>query len=992
MNLKLQIKSKTIYAFLMALFSVWGWGQTTEGFESGLSTSGYVVSGGARTLSTGTWTANNSLLRSTTRYAGSYSCQLQKNSSTYLATPSLNSCGVVKFWYYSGVPIVKKTVGGTTTNLTATSGAVSGSWKQYTVNVNDASNGIVISIYNSNDATTYVDEFTWTAYSASTVVPVVTGSSFTGNVGVSFSQSVQATENPTSYAVASGSSLPGGLSLNTTNGLISGTPTTVGSFTTDITATNGAGTSTPATLNFTINKGDQTLTSFTDTGVNLSLTSSVTLPSQTDQGLPVVYNSSNTSIASLSGNILTFSSPGSVLITANQSGNNNYNPLSLAKTFLASSSCFGEDFSTITTGNNTSTSGSSTSWNGNSNFTTLNAAYSAGGAIRLGSGSSTGSITSKVLSNIAGNITVSLAVKGWSSVEGDIIVTLGSQTQTVTYNAILSSGSFENKSLNFSNVPIGSTLTIATTSGRAFIDNVTISCGDTTVWNGTTWSANAPTSTTDVIINGTYSTTSNSSITAKNITIKNGGVLEITSGNTISCVDVTVEDGGNLIQKDGSTLTYSGAFKALKNGTSELNKYAFWSSPVVGQNLTNIYTGTTATSITEYDTAADYYINATSTISLFGKAYSIQTPVANAALVFEGTPNNGTQTFALATSGNGFNLIGNPYPSSLNLGTFYTANSARISSTFYFWDNKSTNVTLQNGASTTNYGYATFNAANGANPTWVPAPNGNGGTAVVPTGSVANIGQGFIVKTLNTSVDTSLTFNNEMRGATNGTFFNKNNSSTEGKFWLKLNSEYNTNNVFAVDYTTGASDSFDSYDSKAIGMGSDGFYTLAGTQKLIIQGKESFDIDDVVPVGTKHFQNGNFTIALVQKEGLFNNGQAIYLHDKVTGTYTDLQNGAYTFTANAGESTSRFEIVYKLNVLATTEVQKDNFEVYRDGQDFVVRNNKNIEKVEIFDAAGRKIQTINESSKLIRVQLASKGVYILKALSEGKEYTKKLIK
>ncbi|VXC55557.1 T9SS type A sorting domain-containing protein [Chryseobacterium sp. 8AT] len=562
---------------------------------------------------------------------------------------------------------------------------------------------------------------------------------------------------------------------------------------------------------------------------------------------------------------------------------------------------------------------------------------------------------------------------------------------------------FQNKSVGNVQTTLVDNLTPATeyfyvvrsTNGTVTSANsnvIALTTASTTTWNGTTWSSGTPVSTVDAIFTGTYSTTSQPAFTAKNITIKNGGVLEITSGNTISGVNVTVEDGGNLIQKDGSTLSYSGTFKTLKNGTSELNKFAFWSSPVVGQNLTNIYTGTTATSITEYDTAADYYVNATSTISLFGKAYSIQTPVANAALVFEGTPNNGTQTFALATSGNGFNLIGNPYPSSLNLGTFYTANSARISSTFYFWDNKSTNVTLQNGASTTNYGYATFNAANGANPTWVPAPNGNGGTAVVPTGGVANIGQGFIVKTLNTSVDTSLTFNNEMRGATNGMFFNKNNPSTEGKFWLKLNSEYNTNNVFAVDYTSGASDSFDNYDSKAIAIGSDGFYTLADAQKLIIQGKASFDVDDVVPVGAKHFQNGNFTIALVQKEGLFNNGQAIYLHDKVTGTYADLQNGAYTFTANAGESTSRFEIVYKLNVLATTEVQKDSFEVYRDGQDFVVRNNKNIEKVEIFDTAGRKIQTINDNSKLIRVQIASKGVYILKALSEGKEYTKKLIK
>ncbi|WP_139422898.1 FN3 associated domain-containing protein [Chryseobacterium mulctrae] len=513
----------------------------------------------------------------------------------------------------------------------------------------------------------------------------------------------------------------------------------------------------------------------------------------------------------------------------------------------------------------------------------------------------------------------------------------------------------------------------------------------TTTWNGSSWSNGTPAASVDAIITGAYTTsTATPAFVAKNITVKNGGILEITSGNTIGAVNVTIEDGGNLIQKDGSTLSYTGAFKVLKNGTSEINKYAFWSSPVVGQTLANIYT-VTPTSITEYETATDSYVNAGST-SAFAKGYSIETPVANAALVFTGAPNNGTQTFTLATSGNGFNLIGNPYPSSLGLGAFYTANSARISSTFYFWDNKSTNVTLQNGASTTNFGYATFNAANGANPTWVPAPNGLGGTAVIPTGDVANIGQGFIVKTLNTFVDTSLTFNNDMRGAASGTFFNKNNSSTEGKFWLKLNSEYNTNNIFAVDYTNGASDSFDNYDSKAIGMGSDGFYTLADAQKLIIQGKESFDIDDVVPVGAKHFQNGNFTIALVKKEGLFNNGQAIYLHDKVTGTYTDLQNGAYTFTANAGESTSRFEIVYKLNVLATAEVQKDGFEVYRNGQDFVVRNNKNIEQVEIFDAAGRKIQTINENSKLIRVQLVSKGVYILKALSEGKEYTKKIIK
>ncbi|REC48367.1 hypothetical protein DRF62_19860 [Chryseobacterium piscium] len=836
-----------------------------------------------------------------------------------------------------------------------------------------------------------------------TTIPVVTASTFTGVVGSVFSHNIIATQSPTSYALVSGSNLPAGLTLNTTTGEISGTPISAGTFTTDITAINSVGTSNAVTITFTIGKGTQTLTGFSNTNKYLS-SPAFTFPLNTDNAnLAITYSSSNTAVATVSGNSITITGIGTTNITAAQAGNNDWNSYSQQIVLTVSNDPYNgvgrfekiNSLAELVDGYYVIAYGSSQAMNNTYSSNVLgNTAITVVSDIITDPSTS---IVWKVATNGASKSIFNEATSKYISYTGNsnniqVVdnVTTSNQLWDISYVSslfVFANNAVTNRDLQYNT---GSPRFACYTGSQQ--DLTLYKRIETTTWNGTTWSSGTPASTVDAIFTGTYSTTSQPAFTAKNITIQNGGVLEITSGNTISAVNVTVEDGGNLIQKDGSTLSYSGAFKALKNGTSEINKYAFWTSPVAGQNLANIYTGATPTSITEYDTATDYYVNAASTTSVFAKAYSIKTPVANAALVFEGAPNSGTQTFALATSGNGFNLIGNPYPSSLSLGVFYTVNSARISSTFYFWDNKSTNVTLQNGATTTNYGYATFNAANGANPTWVPAPNGNGGTAVVPTGSVANIGQGFIVKTLNTSVDTSLTFNNEMRGATNGTFFNKNNSSTEGKFWLRLNSEYNTNNTFAVDYTNGASDSFDNYDSKALGMGSDAFYTLADTQKLIIQGKESFDINDVVPVGAKHFQNGNFTIALVQKEGLFNNGQAIYLHDKVTGIYTDLQNGAYTFTTNAGESTSRFEIVYKLNVLATAEVQKDTFEVYRDGQDFAVRNNKNIEKVEIFDLAGRKIQTINENSKVIRVQLVSKGVYLLKALSEGKEYTKKIIK
>ncbi|MFC7347691.1 FN3 associated domain-containing protein [Chryseobacterium zhengzhouense] len=968
MNLKLQSKSRTIYAFLMALFSVWGWGQNlvySLDLANQSSAFGTANTYGSKsgTVSGVTWYANAASCQSSsivwlgTNNATNYNSLTKLNAGINnrgAAIASALGIQTTASGYYALVGANEiSNVGSIKVKASATGGTAPATlWCLYTTD-----GGSTYNILGSVSSPGAVEQnFTPTSAIANAQYAFVFYSTSAGTYRAPYFEfyegAVTQTANPS--IVATGT--PNGVDTywNTANITLSSANSGASIYyTTD--GTTPTISSTQYTAPFQINATSEikAIAIAPPLTVSTVTTKQITITNPATATIPYSQAFNNTL-----GDWTNYKESGSAgyigwTTSANGAESNGYQ-LGTAKAWLISPKFTGVHTNSLLSFNYAS------QYEGDD----LKVVYS---------------------TNYAGYGDPTAAT--WTNLT----------TITEVSGTAISTGSLNNFVVPASgNVHIAFIYEDASTGGWAMwrVSNLSINTPvvtSTTTWNGTTWSNGAPAASVDAIFTGSYSTASQPAFTANNITIQNGGVLEITSGNTISALNVTVEDGGNLIQKDGSTLSYTGTFKALKNGTSEINKYAFWSSPVTGQILANIYTGATPASITEYATATDSYVNAGST-SEFAKGYSIKTPVSNAALVFEGTPNNGTQTFTLATAGNGFNLIGNPYPSNLSLGAFYAANSTRISSTFYFWDNKSTNVTLQNGASTTNYGYATFNAANGANPTWVPAPNGNGGTAVVPTGSVANIGQGFIVKTLNTSVDASLTFNNDMRSATNGTFFNKNNSSTEGKFWLRLNSEYNTNNIFAVDYTNGASDSFDNYDSKAIGIGSDGFYTLADAQKLIIQGKESFDIDDIVHVGTKHFQNGNFTIALVQKEGLFNNGQAIYLHDKVTGTYTDLQNGAYTFSANAGESTSRFEIVYKLNVLATDEVQKDTFKVYRDGQDFVVRNNKNIEKVEIFDAAGRKIQTISENSKLIRVQLVSKGVFVLKALSEGKEYTKKIIK
>jgi len=138
-----------------------------------------------------------------------------------------------------------------------------------------------------------------------------------------------------------------------------------------------------------------------------------------------------------------------------------------------------EDFASLTGGSDTSTGGPlSTAITANltTNFPTSAYAYSAGGAVKLGTKDFSGSITSRAL-DLSGNggvFSIKFDVKGWTTVEGQIKVTVGSlPAQTIPYTATIS-GNYETKTLNFTGGQANSTVKIETTAKRAFIDNVQV--------------------------------------------------------------------------------------------------------------------------------------------------------------------------------------------------------------------------------------------------------------------------------------------------------------------------------------------------------------------------------------------------------------------------------------------------------------------------------------------------------------------------------------
>lgn len=142
------------------------------------------------------------------------------------------------------------------------------------------------------------------------------------------------------------------------------------------------------------------------------------------------------------------------------------------------SNLLSENFSSISTGNSTTTGGSGTAWSYNSNFSGSSSAYQAGGAVRLGGSGSVGYLITKELPASVGEVlTISFSVKGWTTVECNLAVTGNNSEFTApgqtTYTSAMS-GSFQSKSLDVILTTANPKVKIATTGGRAFIDDISI--------------------------------------------------------------------------------------------------------------------------------------------------------------------------------------------------------------------------------------------------------------------------------------------------------------------------------------------------------------------------------------------------------------------------------------------------------------------------------------------------------------------------------------
>lgn len=560
------------------------------------------------------------------------------------------------------------------------------------------------------------------------------------------------------------------------------------------------------------------------------------------------------------------------------------------------------------------------------------------------------------------------------------------------------------------------------------IDNIELKARrkSSKTWNGTVWSGDGqpPLVSEIAIIEGDYdSQTVGTGFGGCECMIASDATLTIASGDHLD-IQSHFSNNGTVIFEDSSSLLQHNEMAvntgtvSIKRNTQPVFRYDFtyWSSPLtldsnfkLGSNPISLspitlfdkyYKWNHNTTIPHWKSipygnevmnpATGYIVRAPQNFDIEGQAGAT---AAIYTATFVGIPNNGIVEHAVTGSAtdNKWNLLGNPYPSAINIEDFLSENSSLLDGTIYLWTHN-TQIQEIGGTGVFQYNpsdYATYNFS-GSTTTAAAASGGP-----TPDEFLAS-GQSFFVKGI-TSGD--VVFNNKMRVAGNNNQFFRpvptepaNNWELTGKHrvWLNLTGQ-NAFNQTLVGYIQNATNALDwGYDGDHFGGNKVSLYSIAENKNLAIQGRAlPFNNQDQVPLGYKTTLTGPLKIGIDHYDGLFE-GQDIYLEDLFLNIIHNLKESDYSFTTVPGTFNNRFVLRYlpgeELGTPSDNHIS-NGLIVYKNNSEILIKSQlENIKQVTVYDLLGRNvfektaihhpelsIQNIemNEQLLIVKVELAN---------------------
>jgi len=343
---------------------------------------------------------------------------------------------------------------------------------------------------------------------------------------------------------------------------------------------------------------------------------------------------------------------------------------------------------------------------------------------------------------------------------------------------------------------------------------------------------------------------------------------------------------------------------------------------------------------------------------------------------FNGNLNTGTQSITLSRTGTsnskrGFNLVGNPYPSSVNWEMATKSNLEP--SIWYRTKNKS-------------YAYVfdTYNADSHV------GTNNNGYEAVT---QFIPAMQAVWVRVSTDGANGQLTFNNSMRCHPISNFDQLKDDVIEKNIRLCISNEKNSDETIIV-FNENAKNSFDRFDSPKMFVNNaeiPELYTTADSEKLVINGMKPIKTNSIIPLGFRTDRVGTFTLNAKEINGL--EGVPVILEDKLLHKTQDLtQTASYTFTSDSVDNSDRFILRLKANAEITdiNDVSKSTITIAVQNKSIVVTTSETAGTINVYDLLGRVVETkaIEGTKTVIE---SSAGVYFVKIKTATNIETKKII-
>jgi hypothetical protein len=415
-----------------------------------------------------------------------------------------------------------------------------------------------------------------------------------------------------------------------------------------------------------------------------------------------------------------------------------------------------------------------------------------------------------------------------------------------------------------------------------------------------------------------------------------------------ACNSILIASGASLL--DNSNLTVSGT--ATVERTIVGGEWHLISSPV-SNALSGMFVNSYLQKHTENSNA--YTDIKTVNVPL--------TPVKGFALFdaagitaqYAGTLNTGSQSASLTRTGlspaKGFNLVGNPYCSSVD------------------WDAVS-------GWTKTHLNNATYIHVNNA--TWASYVAGvgtNGGTRYIAPG------QGFFVQVTTGFTTGTLAMDNQVR-VNNVTPFFK--DAVGNLVRLEVSGNGYTDEA-VVRILPEATTEFDgNYDANKF------FGDADEAAQIYSLGSEPLSINALpepgnVAMGVRTKTAGVYTIAATE----VNDFSAVSLEDTKTGIFTDILKGSYSFSFTPGENEQRFVLHFAPLSITGTENIPSN--IYSYANTVYVDLKDNISgTIFIYNISGQLVASAPAVKGLNKINVANTGIYIVKVISDKSSNVKKV--